>query len=46
MSSALYEGRVRHRRFAVASNEFSYRIFQPFLDLAELDRVFDRRWFW
>ncbi len=46
MNSALYEGRVRHRRFAVASNEFSYRIFQPFLDLAELDRVFDRRWFW
>ena len=46
MNSALYVGRVQHRRFAVANNAFRYRIFQPFLDLAELDRVFDRRWFW
>ena len=46
LRSALYVGRVQHRRFAVAENAFRYRMFQPFLDLAELDRVFDRRWFW
>lgn len=46
LRSALYFGRVQHRRFAVANNAFRYRIFQPYLDLAELDRVFDRRWFW
>ena len=46
LRSALYVGRVQHRRYAVASNAFRYRIFQPFLDLAELDRVFERRWFW
>lgn len=46
LRSAVYEGRVRHRRTAVARNDFSYRIFQPFLDLAELDRVFAGRWFW
>lgn len=46
MNSAIYEGRVRHRRYAVAANAFEYRMFQPFLDLAELDQVFDRRWLW
>ena len=46
LHSAIYEGRVRHRRVAVASNEFTYRIFQPYLDLAELDRVFADRWLW
>lgn len=46
MNSAIYEGRVRHRRYTVAANAFEYRMFQPFLDLAELDQVFDRRWLW
>jgi DUF1365 family protein len=46
LQSAVYVGRVRHRRTAVAQHAFCYRIFQPLLDLAELDRVFDRRWLW
>ncbi len=46
LRSAIYVGHVQHRRFAVARNAFRYRIFQPLLDLAELDRVFDRRWLW
>jgi len=27
-------------------HEFVYRLFMVYLDLAELDRVFERRWFW
>jgi DUF1365 family protein len=46
MKSAIYEGVVRHRRRAPAVNEFSYRMFMVYLDLAELDRVFRRHWFW
>ena len=46
LRSAIYEGHVRHRRFATASNDFRYRMFQPFLDLAELDEVFAERWLW
>ena len=46
MKSALYTGWIRHRRFGPARNAFRYRIFMSWLDLAELDRVFDRRWFW
>lgn len=46
LRSAIYEGQLQHRRLAGAANEFRYRLFQPFLDLAELDRLFDRRWFW
>ena len=42
----MYEGVVRHRRTSPAVHAFEYRLFQPLLDLAELDRVFDRRWFW
>jgi DUF1365 family protein len=46
MNSALYEGRLRHRRFAPARHEFRYSLFQVYLDHAELDEVFRRRWFW
>ena len=34
--SALYEGRIRHRRFAVRNREFSHRIAMAYLDLDEL----------
>lgn len=40
-ASAIYEGTVRHRRFAPASHAFTYRVFMLYLDLAEIDRVFD-----
>lgn len=46
MNSALYVGRVRHRRTAPVGNAFSYRVFQVFLDLDELDQVFEGRWLW
>lgn len=44
--SALYSGTVRHRRFRPRPHEFTYRIFQLYLDLAELDQVFRGRWLW
>ncbi|MEP6632624.1 MAG: DUF1365 domain-containing protein [Luteimonas sp.] len=46
LASALYEGTVRHRRHAPRAHAFSYRMFQPYLDLAELDTVFADRWLW
>ena len=46
MNSAIYEGRVRHRRFAPVEHHFSYRLFMMYLDLGELDTVFRGRWLW
>lgn len=46
LNSAIYEGWVRHRRHAPVGHAFRYRIFQLYLDLAELDRVFAGRWLW
>lgn len=46
MESAIYEGKVRHRRFRPVENVFEYRLFLMYLDLAELDQVFRKRWFW
>lgn len=45
-ASALYVGRVRHRRFAPREHAFRYPLFLMYLDLAELDSLFDRFWFW
>ncbi|MEP7061018.1 MAG: DUF1365 domain-containing protein [Betaproteobacteria bacterium] len=46
MHSALYLGRVSHRRWAPRAHAFEYRLFMAYLDLAELDRVFRGRWLW
>lgn len=46
MKSALYFGWIQHRRFGPARNAFRYPVFMSYLDLAELPRVFDGRWFW
>lgn len=46
MNSAIYVGRIQHRRHHPAHHAFSYRMFQPLLDLDELDTVFDQRWLW
>jgi DUF1365 family protein len=46
VKSALYTGRVRHRRFSPVPHEFDYAMFQVYLDLAELDTVFRGRWLW
>ncbi|MET0377358.1 MAG: DUF1365 domain-containing protein [Spongiibacteraceae bacterium] len=40
-ASAIYEGTVRHRRFAPAAHAFTYRVFMLYLDLDEIDHVFD-----
>ncbi len=41
--SALYEGTVRHRRFAVRDNEFRHRVAYAYLDLDELPRLLGGR---
>jgi DUF1365 family protein len=44
--SCLYEGRVVHRRTSPVDHEFRFPLFMVYLDLEELDAVFDRRWLW
>ncbi|HMY27089.1 MAG TPA: DUF1365 domain-containing protein [Solirubrobacterales bacterium] len=39
MKSAIYEGRIRHRRFEPVTREFVYRIFMLYLDLDEAPEV-------
>jgi DUF1365 family protein len=46
LASAVYEGRVRHRRHAPRAHAFSYRMAQLYLDLDELDAAFRGRWLW
>lgn len=46
MNSCIYVGQVRHRRFTPRQHEFSYTLFQMYLDLEELPTLFDRFLFW
>ena len=46
LASAVYEGWVRHRRHAPRPHAFRYRMAQLYLDLDEVERIFDRRWLW
>ncbi len=46
MNSAIFEGRIQHRRMEPLPHKFGYRLFMVLLDLAELDEVFRGRWFW
>jgi uncharacterized protein len=46
MQSCIYEGVVRHARYRPKENSFSTSVFFLYLDLAELDTVFDGRWLW
>ncbi|MEO5962917.1 MAG: DUF1365 domain-containing protein [Thermomonas sp.] len=46
MASAMYEGTVRHRRHHPQPHEFSYRMAQLYLDLDEVDSLFEKRWLW
>lgn len=41
MNSCFYEGVVRHRRFSPVSHEFSNRLYLMFIELDEVDRVFN-----
>lgn len=46
LASAIYEGWVRHRRYAPRRHAFRYRIAMLWVDLAELPRLFEGRWLW
>lgn len=46
LTSAVYEGRVRHRRHAPRAHAFAYRMAQLYLNLDEVDDVFRDRWLW
>jgi hypothetical protein len=46
MKSCIYQGQVRHRRFAPREHRFQYRLFMMYLDLDELPELFDRFWLW
>ena len=46
LHSAVYRGRVRHRRFGDQPHAFSYDLSMLYLDLDELDAVFATRWLW
>ncbi len=46
MQSGIYEGQVRHTRKSPVLHAFRYRVFMMYLDLDELPRVFEGRWFW
>ena len=43
MRSALYEGTIRHRRFAVREREFRHRLALAYVDLDELPRLLGGR---
>lgn len=45
-ASAVYEGVVRHRRHAPVPHHFDYRIAQLYVDLDEIDTLFQDRWLW
>jgi DUF1365 family protein len=46
MYSAIYQGWLKHRRFAPRAHAFRYPLFLAYLDLAELEHVFRGRWLW
>jgi len=46
VKSCIYEGLVRHTRTRPVLHRFRYRMFMMYLDLEELPRVFNGRWFW
>lgn len=46
LHSAIYVGRIRHRRHAPRAHAFEYGIYMLYLDLAELDHVFAGRSLW
>lgn len=46
VSSCIYVGRVRHRRFGEFAREFEYRLSMLYLDLDEVETLFDSHWLW
>jgi len=46
VKSAIYRGRVRHRRLEPTPHAFDYDLHMLYLDLDELPQAFDGRWLW
>lgn len=46
LESAVFHGRVGHRRFAPKQHSFEYSVFMMYLDLDELDSVLSLSQFW
>lgn len=46
LNSAIYSGRVRHRRFSPKLHEFEYTVFMMYLDTREIDQVISLSPFW
>lgn len=46
VESSIYEGKVRHRRFAVADHSFDYRVFMMLVDIDNIEAVTRRSWLW
>ena len=46
MKSCIYKGELFHHRYLPRENKFIYTVFFMFLDLEELESIFDGRWFW
>lgn len=46
MNSCIYEGTVRHRRFSPKEHFFSYKLFMLYIDLSEIDSIFQGRLLW
>lgn len=45
-ASCIYRGRVTHARRSPARHAFGYDLFMMYLDLDELEGLFEGRWFW
>ena len=45
-ASAIYTGTVRHRRFTPRSHAFTYRVSMLYLDLAEVEAIFEGAHLW
>lgn len=46
LASAIYTGKVRHRRFLPRHHSFTYSVFMMYVDLAEMEPLFERSRFW
>lgn len=46
LTSCIYEGWVRHRRFSPKSHQFSYQVFMMYLNLDEIDTVLCQNKLW
>lgn len=46
MNSAIFSGQVKHSRKTPLGHSFQYDVYMMYLDLEELDPVFEKRWLW